>query len=108
MGFSGGFSGARNGPPLIPSGDEWALDRLLPLLSKIAAKDDQGRPCVTKIGSGGSGHYVKMIHNGIEHGMMSVLRKAWELMDQSIGMDGEHTGSVFESWCSKGELVYPM
>jgi 6-phosphogluconate dehydrogenase len=105
MGVSGGFSGARNGPSLMPGGDEWALDRLLPLLSKIAAKDDQGRPCVTKIGSAGSGHYVKMIHNGIEHGMMSVLCEAWELMDQCLGMDGEHIGSVFDSWCIKGELV---
>lgn len=105
MGVSGGFSGALNGPSLMPSGDEWALDRLLPLLSRIAAKDDQGQPCVTKIGSGGSGHYVKMIHNGVEHGMMSVLCEAWELMDQCLGMDGDHVGSVFESWCSKGELV---
>jgi 6-phosphogluconate dehydrogenase len=105
MGVSGGFSGALNGPSLMPSGDEWALDRLLPLLSRIAAKDDQGRPCVTKIGSGGSGHYVKMIHNGVEHGMMSVLCEAWELMDQCLGMDGDHVGSVFESWRSKGELV---
>jgi 6-phosphogluconate dehydrogenase len=68
MGVSGGFSGALNGHSLMPSGDEWALDRLLPPLSRIAAKDDQGRPCVTKIGSGGSGHYVNMIHNGVNMG----------------------------------------
>jgi 6-phosphogluconate dehydrogenase len=68
MGVSGGFNGARHGPSLMPGGDDWALDRLIPLLKKIAAKDDQGRACVTKIGSGGSGHYVKMIHNRIEHG----------------------------------------
>ena len=105
MGVSGGFSGARHGPSLMPGGDAEALDRLLPLLTKIAAKDDQGRPCVTKIGSGGSGHYVKTIHNGIEHGMMSVLCEAWELMDRCLRMDGEQIGSIFEGWYSEGELV---
>lgn len=108
MGVSGGFSGARHEPSLMSGGDEWALDRLLPLLSKIAAKDEQSRPCVAKIGSGESGHYVKMIHNGIEHGMMSVLCEAWELMDQCLGMDGEHIAAVFEAWCSEGELVCPI
>ena len=105
MGVSGGYSGARHGPSLMPGGDGQALDQLLPLLSKIAAKDDQGRPCVTKIGSGGSGHYVKMVHNGIEHGMMSVLCEAWELMHRCLRMDGDDIGSVFEGWCSEGELV---
>jgi 6-phosphogluconate dehydrogenase len=108
MGVSGGFSGARHGPSLMPGGDERALDRLLPLLTKIAAKDDQGRPCVTKIGSGGSGHYVKMIHNGIEHGMMSALCEAWELMDHCLGMGSEQIGSVFDAWSSEGELVRPI
>jgi 6-phosphogluconate dehydrogenase len=108
MGVSGGFSGARHGPSLMPGGDERALDRLLPLLTKIAAKDDQDRPCVTKIGSGGSGHYVKMIHNGIEHGMMSALCEAWELMDHCLGMGSEQIGSVFDAWSSEGELVRPI
>lgn len=108
MGVSGGWAGARNGPSLMPGGERWALNRLLPLLSKVAAKDDQGRPCVAKIGSGGSGHYVKMIHNGIEHGMMSALCEAWEIMDQGLGMNGEETGEVFDSWNASGELVsYP-
>jgi 6-phosphogluconate dehydrogenase len=105
MGISGGFRGARHGPSLMPSGDDWALDLLLPLLEKIAAKDDHFRPCVAKIGSGGSGHYVKMIHNGIEHGVMSVLCEAWELMDKCLGMNGDQVGNVFDSWNSAGELV---
>ena len=92
----------------MPGGGERALDQRLPLLTKIAAKDDQGRPCVTKIGSGGSEHYVKMIHNGIEHGMMSALCEAWELMDHCLGMDGEQIRSVFDAWSSKGELVRPV
>ncbi|KIX05348.1 6-phosphogluconate dehydrogenase (decarboxylating) [Rhinocladiella mackenziei CBS 650.93] len=104
MGVSGGFNGARHGPSLMPSGDEWALDRLMPLLTKIAAKDELGRPCVTKIGTGGSGHYVKMIHNGIEHGVMSVLCEAWEIMDSCLRMTGDEIGDVFESWNEKGEL----
>lgn len=105
MGVSGGFSGARNGPSLMPGGDAKALDLLLPFLRKIAAKDDEGRPCVTKVGPGGSGHYVKMIHNGIEHGVMSALAEAWGLMDTCLGMTGDEIGAVFDSWNTDGELV---
>lgn len=105
MGVSGGFSGARNGPSLMPSGDEWALDALMPLLSKIAAKDDEGRPCVTKIGPAGSGHYVKMVHNGIEHGVMSVLAEAWSIMDSMLEMDGDEIAEVFDDWNATGPLV---
>ncbi|KAH6703191.1 6-phosphogluconate dehydrogenase [Leptodontidium sp. MPI-SDFR-AT-0119] len=95
MGVSGGFCGARHGPSLMPSGDEWALDQLIPLLKKIAAKDDQ---------AGGSGHFVKTIHNGIEHGVMSALCEAWGLMDSCLNMNGDEIGSVFENWNKEGEL----
>lgn len=105
LGVSGGFSGARNGPSLMPSGDDWAVNALMPLLTKIAAKDEQGRPCVTNIGHGGSGHYVKMVHNGIEHGVMSALCEAWSLMDSGLGMSGDEIGEVFDSWNASGELV---
>jgi 6-phosphogluconate dehydrogenase len=105
MGVSGGFNGARHGPSLMPSGDEWALDLLIPLLKRIAAKDDQGRPCVAKIGSGGSGHYVKMVHNGIEHGIMSALCEAWGVMNSCLNMNGDEIGDVFDSWNREGELV---
>ena len=104
MGVSGGFSGARNGPSLMPSGDERAVNRLMPLLEKIAAKDDQERPCVTNIGTGGAGHYVKMVHNGIEHGVMSALAEAWGLMHSCLGMNGDEIGDVFDSWNREGEL----
>ena len=107
MGVSGGFTGARHGPSLMPSGDEQALDFLIPLLRKIAAKDNHGRPCVTKIGSGGSGHYVKMVHNGIEHGIMSSLCEAWGVMDNCLNMTGDEIGQVFDSWNKGGELVSP-
>lgn len=105
MGVSGGFQGARQGPSLMPSGDDWALDALMPLLSKIAAKDEQGRACVTHVGPGGSGHYVKMVHNGIEHGVMSALCETWGLMDQCLKMSGDEIGDVFDQWNSEGPLV---
>ncbi len=65
-GVSGGYQAARRGPSMCPGGQERALDIVLPLLERIAAKDNQGKPCVARIGEGGAGHYVKMIHNGIE------------------------------------------
>jgi 6-phosphogluconate dehydrogenase len=105
LGVSGGFSGARNGPSLMPSGDAWALDALMPLLSKIAAKDQLGQPCVTKVGPGGSGHYVKMVHNGIEHGVMSALCEAWGMMDRCLFMLGDKIADVFDSWNESGPLV---
>lgn len=105
MGVSGGFAGARNGPSLMPSGDDRALDLLMPLLQKVAAKDDQGRACVTKIGPGGSGHYVKMVHNGIEHGIMSVLCEAWAITHDCLQMTGDEIGAVFDKWNRVGGLV---
>jgi 6-phosphogluconate dehydrogenase len=108
LGISGGSFGARYGPSLMPGGEKWAVEQVLPLLSRIAAKDDQGRPCVTNIGTGGSGHFVKMIHNGIEHGIMSSLCEAWEIMDKCLKMTGDEIGDVFDSWCERGELASPF
>lgn len=105
MGVSGGFQGARHGPSLMPGGPPEALGLLLPLLGKIAARDEQERACVARIGTGGSGHYVKMIHNGIEHGIMSALCEAWELMSRCLAMNGESIGAVFDAWCKDGGLV---
>lgn len=105
LGVSGGSFGARHGPSLMPGGDKSAVDKMLPILTKIAARDDNGRPCVANIGMGGSGHFVKMIHNGIEHGVMSALCEAWDIMDKCLGMSGDEIGSVFDSWCADGELV---
>ncbi|KAH7276259.1 hypothetical protein FSOLCH5_005068 [Fusarium solani] len=104
LGISGGSFGARYGPSLMPGGEKWAVEQVLPLLARIAAKDDHGRPCVTNIGPGGSGHFVKMIHNGIEHGIMSSLCEAWELMDKCLKMTGDEIGQVFDSWHAEGEL----
>ncbi|KAI9821061.1 MAG: hypothetical protein M1827_003794 [Pycnora praestabilis] len=104
MGVSGGYQAARRGPSMCPGGEERALDIVMPLLQKVAAKDNKGRPCVSMAGVGGSGHYVKMIHNGIEHGMMSAISEAWQIMEKSIGMKYEDIGDVFAKWNSEGEL----
>ncbi|KAI9869579.1 MAG: hypothetical protein M1830_005335 [Pleopsidium flavum] len=104
MGVSGGYQAARRGPSMCPGGDEKALDVVLPLLEKVAARDGKGRPCVGKVGFGGAGHYVKMIHNGIEHGMMSSIAEAWQIMNLCLGMTYEEIGDVLAKWNSEGEL----
>ncbi|PVH93932.1 6-phosphogluconate dehydrogenase-like protein [Periconia macrospinosa] len=102
-GVSGGYQAARAGPSMCPGGDQSALKELLPLLKRIAAKDKDGKPCVEIIGKGGSGHYVKMVHNGIEHGMMSAICEAWGMM-RKMGLGYEEIGKVFAEWNKTGEL----
>jgi 6-phosphogluconate dehydrogenase len=62
------------------------VERILPILRIVAAKDDGGKPCVNYIGPGGSGHFVKMLHNGIEQGMMSVIAEAWYILTRGLGL----------------------
>lgn len=100
MGVSGGYQSARHGPSISPGGSREALDLVWPFLSKVAAKDKQGRPCTAKLGPGGCGHYVKMVHNGIEHGMMTVLCEVWGIMNTSLGMSYHEIGDVFAKWNS--------
>jgi 6-phosphogluconate dehydrogenase len=104
-GVSGGYQAARRGPSMCPGGQEEALDIMIPFFEKVAARDSKGNPCVGKIGQGGAGHYVKMIHNGIEHGMMSAISEAWTIMNKHMGMEYDEIGKVFEEWSSDGELV---
>ncbi|KAF2840884.1 6-phosphogluconate dehydrogenase C-terminal domain-like protein [Patellaria atrata CBS 101060] len=104
MGVSGGYQSAREGPSMCPGGDDESLDIVLPLLRKVAAKDKKGNPCVGKVGTGGSGHYVKMVHNGIEHGMMSAISEAWQMMNVGLGMDYDDIGNVLDSWNKDGPL----
>ncbi|KAI9847678.1 MAG: hypothetical protein M1837_001926 [Sclerophora amabilis] len=103
-GVSGGYQAARRGPSMSPGGDDKALDQVMPFFKMVAAKDSRGKPCVGKIGQGGAGHYVKMIHNGIEHGMMSSLAEAWSIMDKILDMGYDEIGDVFLSWNAEGEL----
>ncbi|KAL8735956.1 MAG: hypothetical protein Q9166_000518 [cf. Caloplaca sp. 2 TL-2023] len=104
MGVSGGYQAARRGPSMCPGGEERALDIVMPLLRQVAAKDSQGNPCVGKVGTGGSGHYVKMIHNGIEHGMMSALAEAWQIMNLGLRMHYDEIADEFARWNDDGEL----
>ncbi|KAF7858785.1 uncharacterized protein EAF02_011109 [Botrytis sinoallii] len=103
-GVSGGYQAARRGPSMCPGGQEQALNIVMPLLEKMAAKARDGSPCVARIGEGGAGHYVKMIHNGIEHGMMSAISEAWTFMNKHLGMKYDDIGKVFEKWSAEGEL----
>lgn len=97
MGVSGGEEGALWGPSLMPGGSEEAWNALQPVLEAIAAESDSG-PCVTHIGPGGSGHYVKMIHNGIEYGDMQLIAETYDIMRNALGMSALEIGDVFERW----------
>ena len=102
MGVSGGEEGALWGPSLMPGGSDDAWNALQPVLEAIAAKSDSG-PCVTHIGPGGSGHYVKMVHNGIEYGDMQLIAETYDIMRNSLKMSAPEIGKVFEEW-NKGKL----
>lgn len=102
MGVSGGEEGARRGPSMMPGGDKDAYNVMKPILESIAAKVD-GAPCVTYIGPGASGHFVKMVHNGIEYGLMQLIAEAYELMKKGLKMDNAAIGEVFTKW-NEGRL----
>jgi 6-phosphogluconate dehydrogenase len=105
MGVSGGYQSARRGPSLSPGGDKQAVEIVLPLLEKYAAKDRKsGTPCVTYVGPGGAGHFVKMVHNGIEGGMLSTTCEAWALLHNALGLSYDEIGTIFAQWNKKGEL----
>ncbi|KAJ3035152.1 hypothetical protein HDV00_004274 [Rhizophlyctis rosea] len=104
VGVSGGYQSARHGPSFSPSGDSLALKRVMPLLEKVAAKAPDGTPCVRNIGKGPAGHFVKMVHNGIEQGMMAVLCEVWGIMERSLGMGLEEIGGIFREWNEEGPL----
>ena len=102
MGVSGGEEGARLGPSLMPGGDRDAYDDMAPILTKIAAQVDDG-PCVTYCGPGGAGHFVKMVHNGIEYGDMQLIAEAYDLLTPSAGSRNAELADVFDEW-NRGEL----
>jgi 6-phosphogluconate dehydrogenase len=103
MGVSGGEEGALNGPSLMPGGTKEAYEFLEPILVKIAAQVDDG-PCVTYIGPGGAGHYVKMVHNGIEYGDMQLIAEAYDLLKNVAGLDHAQLHQVFSDWNKTDEL----
>jgi 6-phosphogluconate dehydrogenase len=103
MGVSGGEEGALNGPSLMPGGTRAAYEAIAPIVTKIAAQVDDG-PCVTYIGPGGSGHYVKMVHNGIEYGDMQLIAEAYDLLRNTLGLDHNQLQEVFAEWNTTDEL----
>jgi 6-phosphogluconate dehydrogenase len=96
-GVSGGESGALWGPSIMPGGSKEAYQELRPILEAIAAKVDDG-PCVTHIGPDGAGHFVKMVHNGIEYGDMELIAEAYDLLRKVVGLQAEELAQVFEQW----------
>jgi 6-phosphogluconate dehydrogenase len=102
MGISGGEEGARKGPSMMPGGDKDAYNVMKPILESIAAKVD-GAPCVTYIGPGASGHFVKMVHNGIEYGIMQLIAETYEIMKKGLKLDNDACGKIFAEW-NEGRL----
>jgi 6-phosphogluconate dehydrogenase len=103
VGISGGEAGARYGPSLMPGGSSEAYGRVQPILEAIAAKADDGTPCVSYLGSGAVGHYVKMVHNGIEYGIMQLISESYALLKKILGLSNEHLAAVYSDW-HQGEL----
>ncbi len=102
-GVSGGEEGARNGPSLMPGGHRDAWPFIRPIFQAIAAKTDAGEPCCDWVGDGGAGHFVKMVHNGIEYGDMQLICEAYHFMHSALGMDNDAMAKTFTAW-DKGDL----
>lgn len=102
VGVSGGESGALNGPSLMPGGSKDGYELVKEILLKIAAQTEAG-PCCTYVGDDSAGHFVKMLHNGIEYGMMQAMSEVYDILRKSLKLSSEEIGEVFENW-NKGEL----
>ncbi|HEV3383107.1 MAG TPA: NADP-dependent phosphogluconate dehydrogenase [Trebonia sp.] len=102
MGVSGGEEGALNGPSIMPGGPKESAEALLPMLEKIAAKVD-GTPCTTHVGPDGAGHFVKMVHNGIEYADMQLIAEAYDLLRYAGGFEPREIAEVFKTW-NQGRL----
>lgn len=102
-GISGGEEGALNGPSIMPGGSAEAWPLVKNIFQSIAAKLEDGTPCCEWIGGGGSGHYVKMVHNGIEYGDMQLIAEACYILKKRLGLDNEELADIFSEW-NEGEL----
>ena len=105
MGVSGGAKGALEGPSMMPGGTKASYDAIESLLTKMAAKVEDG-PCVAYVGPGGSGHFVKTVHNGIEYGIEQILAEAYDLMKRVKGMNGQQMSEVFGIWNNTDAVSY--
>src|SRR4051794_33088232 len=102
MGISGGEHGARTGPSMMPGGNLQAYEQVRPILEAVAAKVD-GEPCTAYMGKDAAGHYVKMVHNGIEYAMMQLISEVYDLMKRGLGLNNDELYEVFGRW-NQGEL----
>ncbi|HZQ91283.1 MAG TPA: NADP-dependent phosphogluconate dehydrogenase [Terriglobales bacterium] len=102
MGVSGGAEGARHGPSLMPGGAKEAYEHMRPTLEAIAARSDSG-PCVTWVGPDGAGHFVKMVHNGIEYGDMQLIAEAYDILRKALRLGAAELAEIFETW-NRGPL----
>jgi 6-phosphogluconate dehydrogenase len=102
-GVSGGEEGARRGPSIMPGGSPAAWPHVKEIFQKIAAKVEDGSPCCDWVGENGAGHYVKMVHNGIEYGDMQLICEAYHLMKEGLGMTADEMHQVFAEW-NQGDL----
>lgn len=102
MGVSGGEQGARRGPSIMPGGDVEAYESARPMLEAVAAKIN-GVPCVAHLGNGAAGHYVKMVHNGIEYAIMQLITECYDLLHRGAGLTNEELHEVFKEW-NAGDL----
>jgi 6-phosphogluconate dehydrogenase len=102
-GVSGGEEGARNGPSIMPGGNPAAWPHVKEIFQAISAKVEDGTPCCDWVGEDGAGHYVKMVHNGIEYGDMQLICEAYDLLQRGLGLNADELAEVFTEW-NKGEL----
>jgi 6-phosphogluconate dehydrogenase len=102
IGVSGGEEGARKGPSIMPGGDPEAYPHVKPILEAVAAKVN-GVPCVAHLGKGAAGHYVKMVHNGIEYSIMQIISECYDLLHTGMGLNNDELHYVFDTW-NKGDL----
>jgi 6-phosphogluconate dehydrogenase len=102
MGISGGEAGARHGPSLMPGGPREEYERVRPMLEAVTAHVG-GQPCVTWVGNGSAGHYVKMVHNGIEYALMQMIAETYDLLKRGLGLNNDQLHAVYDEW-NRGEL----
>ncbi len=102
VGISGGELGARHGPSIMPGGPKKVYERVAKMLESVSAKANN-EPCVTWLGSGSAGHYVKMVHNGIEYGLMQLISEVYHLLKECVGMSNDELHAIFSKW-NEGEL----
>src|ERR1700728_3832522 len=102
VGISGGEQGARTGPSIMPGGDSEAYTHVRSLLEAVSAKVD-GEPCVAYLGMNAAGHYVKMVHNGIEYAIMQLISESYDLLHRGLGLDNDELSRIYKNW-NEGEL----